>query len=52
MRARTLLSTGAAVIATAVTGGLATEPSSAYYRGLVKPTWQPAPPVYGIVWAK
>lgn len=50
MRGRTLLSTGLAVIATAVTGALATDPESAYYQGLHKPSWQPAPPVYGIVW--
>lgn len=47
---RTLLATGLAVIATAVTGALATDPESAYYRGLAKPSWQPPPPVYGIVW--
>ncbi len=50
MRGRTLLLTGAAVAATAVTGTLATDPESAYYRGLSKPSWQPPPPVYGIVW--
>lgn len=50
MRGRTLLTTGLAVIAAAVTGTLATDPDSAYYRGLDKPSWQPAPPVYGIVW--
>jgi benzodiazapine receptor len=50
MRGRTLLSTGLSVIATAVTGALATDPDSAYYRGLDTPSWQPAPPVYGIVW--
>lgn len=50
MNGRTYLLTGAAVAATAVTGGAATDPGSAYYRGLDKPSWQPAPPVYGIVW--
>lgn len=50
MKGLTLLSTGLAVVATAVTGALATDPGSAYYRGLRKPSWQPAPPVYGIVW--
>lgn len=50
MRGRTLLSTGLAVIATAVTGALATDPESPYYRGLQQPSWQPPPPVYGIVW--
>ncbi len=50
MKARTLLRTGAAVLSTAITGGLATDPNSTYYQGLKKPSWQPAPPVYGIVW--
>ncbi len=50
MKARTLLRTGLAVAATAITGGLATDPSSKYYTGLKKPSWQPPPPVYGIVW--
>jgi tryptophan-rich sensory protein len=40
----------AGVTATAVTGALATDPDGAYYRNLVKPSWQPPPPVYGIVW--
>lgn len=38
------------VAATAVTGALATDPDSTYYRTLDKPSWQPPPPVYGIVW--
>jgi benzodiazapine receptor len=50
MRRRTYLLTSAAVATTAVTGGLGTDPGSAYYRGLDKPSWQPPPPVYGIVW--
>lgn len=40
----------AAVTASAVAGGLATDPDSTYYRTLDKPSWQPPPPVYGIVW--
>ena len=40
----------AGVTATAVLGALATDPDGAYYRTLVKPNWQPPPPVYGIVW--
>ncbi len=40
----------AGVTASAVTGALATDPDSRYYRTLVKPSWQPPPPVYGIVW--
>src|ERR1700712_2263773 len=50
VKARTLLMTGVAVASTALTGGLATDPNSAYYRGLKQPSWQPAPPVYGLVW--
>jgi benzodiazapine receptor len=50
VKARTLLRIGVAVASTAITGGLATDPNSAYYRALKKPSWQPAPPVYGIVW--
>jgi len=40
----------AAAAASAVAGALATDPNSAYYRTLDKPSWQPPPPVYGIVW--
>ena len=50
MKARTLLSTGVAVASAAVTGGLATDPDSTYYRSLKTPSWQPAPPAYGLVW--
>ncbi len=38
------------VTASAVLGALATDPDGPYYRTLVKPDWQPPPPVYGIVW--
>ena len=40
----------AGVAASAVSGALVTDPESRYYRTLVKPSWQPPPPVYGIVW--
>ena len=40
----------AGVTASAVAGGLATDPDGVYYRTLEKPSWQPPPPVYGIVW--
>ena len=40
----------AGVTASAVAGGLVTDPDSRYYRTLSKPDWQPPPPVYGIVW--
>ena len=40
----------AGVTASAVAGALAVDPESKYYRTLEKPSWQPPPPVYGIVW--
>ena len=52
MKLLTLAGSVLAVAATAVAGGLATDPDSAYYRNLRKPSWQPPPPVYGLVWAK
>ncbi len=48
--AGTLARTAAAVVGTAVAGGLATDPGSAWYRALRKPSWQPPPPAYGLVW--
>src|SRR3954471_19278297 len=50
MRGGTLVRTALAVTATAVAGGLATDPASAWYRALRKPAWQPPPPAYGLVW--
>ncbi len=50
MKLKILAGCLAAVTATAVAGGLATDPNSRYYRTLDKPSWQPPPPVYGIVW--
>jgi len=46
----TLARTALAVTGTAVAGGLATDPSSSWYRTLDKPSWQPPPPAYGLVW--
>jgi tryptophan-rich sensory protein len=46
----TLLRTALAVAATAVAGGVATDPGSDWYRSLRKPRWQPPPPAYGLVW--
>lgn len=40
----------AAVTATAVLGALATRPQDPWYRSLDKPSWQPPPPVFGLVW--
>jgi translocator protein len=45
----TLLKTSLAVAATAVVGGIATEPDSTWYKRLRKPSWQPPPPAYGAV---
>ena len=50
MKLLTLAGSVLAVAATAVAGGLATDPDSEYYRTLKKPSWQPPPPVYGLVW--
>ena len=47
---RTLLSTGAAVTATAVVGGLGTDVRSRWYRDLDKPPWQPPGWVFGPAW--
>ncbi|GEJ98954.1 TspO/MBR family protein [Streptomyces sp. NPDC014684] len=40
----------AAVAATAVTGATATDPDSAWYASLRKPSWQPPPWAFGVVW--
>jgi tryptophan-rich sensory protein len=40
----------AAVTAVAVVGGLATDTSSDWYRGLDLPSWQPPGAVFGPVW--
>jgi benzodiazapine receptor len=50
MQRGTLLRTASAVAATAVAGGLATDPQSPWYRSLRTPRWQPPPPAYGLVW--
>ena len=36
--------------ASAVIGGVAADPGSAWYRSLRKPRWQPPPPAYALVW--
>jgi benzodiazapine receptor len=38
------------VVAAAVIGGIGTRPTSAWYRGLDKPAWQPPSWVFGPVW--
>ncbi|HCU93941.1 MAG TPA: TspO protein [Actinobacteria bacterium] len=44
------ITVGGAVAATAVIGGVAADPGSAWYRSLRKPRWQPPPPAYALVW--
>ena len=43
------ITAGGAVAATAVIGGVAADPGSAWYRSLRKPRWQPPPPAYALV---
>ena len=50
MKLSTLAATSAAVAGTAVLGGLVTDPKSAYYRTLAKPSWQPPGETFGLVW--
>jgi benzodiazapine receptor len=40
----------AAVAATAVAGSVATDPKSVWYRTLRKPSWQPPPAAFPLVW--
>jgi benzodiazapine receptor len=47
---RILVGCLAGTVASAVIGSLAVDPKATYYRTLDKPSWQPPPPVYGIVW--
>lgn len=47
---RTGIAVAGGVAATAVAGGIATDPASDWYRGLRKPSWQPPPRVYALVW--
>jgi benzodiazapine receptor len=51
MRVPTWVKTGAAVLATALLGSLATQPDSRWYRSLDKPAWQPPRQVFPFVWA-
>jgi translocator protein len=40
----------AAAGAAAVVGAWAVDPGSSWYRGLAKPSWQPPPRAFGLVW--
>lgn len=44
------LSAAAGTLATAVAGGLATDPGSRWFRRLDKPAWYPPPATFGVVW--
>ena len=44
------LAAAAATALTAATGGLATDPGSAWFRQLRTPPWYPPPATFGIVW--
>ena len=47
---RRLAGTSAAVLATAVIGGLGTDVRSSWYRNLDKPAWQPPGAAFGPAW--
>lgn len=47
---QTLLVTSAASAAAAVVGSIATDPTSAWYRGLTLPPWQPPPVAFPVAW--
>jgi len=49
-RARNLATTGGLVAAAAAAGSLATDPDGGWYRDLEKPSWQPPPVAFPIVW--
>ncbi len=50
MKLMTVVWTAAATAATAVAGGVATQPDSAWYRKLRKPEWQPPTIAFPVVW--
>ncbi|MEO3798622.1 TspO/MBR family protein [Nonomuraea sp. B1E8] len=50
MKGKLLLKTALAVTATAVAGALATDARSSWYQRLEKPSWQPPPQAFGLVW--
>lgn len=48
---RNALFAGSVVAAAAVAGSIATEPDGQWYRELEKPTWQPPPIAFPVVWS-
>ncbi|MEV5328103.1 TspO/MBR family protein [Nonomuraea fastidiosa] len=50
MKGKVLLKTALAVTATAVAGSLGTDPRSTWYQRLKKPSWQPPPQAFPLVW--
>jgi translocator protein len=50
MRIPTWATVTTAVTATAVAGSVATDPRSAWYHRLRKPSWQPPPAAFPLVW--
>ena len=50
MRIPTLAKTAAAVVSTALAGVASTDPRSDWYEKLDKPSWQPPPQAFGLVW--
>jgi translocator protein len=50
MRIPTLVKTAAAVTAAALVGVASTDPRSGWYEELQKPSWQPPPQAFGLVW--
>lgn len=47
---KTLIATSLASAATAAVGAAATKPGQRWYRRLRKPSWQPPPAVFPLVW--
>lgn len=47
---RTLVKTAAASAAAAIVGGLGTDPETRWYKSLAKPSWQPPPIAFPLVW--